>query len=232
MNESPGISFGVAAESEQTPADYGFVGLQSWQIASWHVDGLLQSSSLIGPWLEAEDAQRERPNESTQPFGTAAPIDVPLSQRLDRVASETRSARRGKGHRGGPAFGMSLSDGVAGAVQARRPSYVPRTRALRRGRSHGACGRWSSAPVARSSPPAAWPSIGAIEDRSWLPFGVIAHITDFRNGAPSGGGLRSCQLFSGGSSFGKAGWTNSLFRSRGPVGPHIRAARIGQLHAF
>jgi hypothetical protein len=54
LNEWPGVSFGIAAEAEKTQADYGFVGLRTVEIASWHLDGMLDEAALLGPWAEAQ----------------------------------------------------------------------------------------------------------------------------------------------------------------------------------
>ena len=64
MNSFPGVSFGVAVEHEQTPADYGFVGLRNDELASWHIDGLLEESGMLGPWLEAQDMTEPSPPNS------------------------------------------------------------------------------------------------------------------------------------------------------------------------
>ena len=88
MMVSPGLSFGVAAEHQQTLADYGFVGLRMTEIVSWHIDGLLESSDLIGPWLEAQDAGDQ---ESAKFAGPSAPLrhrmSAPTAERLRQPTS-------------------------------------------------------------------------------------------------------------------------------------------------
>jgi hypothetical protein len=54
-NPTAAISFGVAADQPTTAYDFGQVGIRMSEIASWHVDGMLDDAGLIGPWSEAQE---------------------------------------------------------------------------------------------------------------------------------------------------------------------------------
>lgn len=54
------ISFPVASEENAT-ASYGFVGLSMADVASWHVDGLTDTSAAAALWAELEGLGREEP---------------------------------------------------------------------------------------------------------------------------------------------------------------------------
>jgi len=48
------VVVGTASRGAATPADFGRVGINASEIASWHIDGFVDDAALLGPWAEAD----------------------------------------------------------------------------------------------------------------------------------------------------------------------------------